>query len=67
MKDGWHIAAGYRVYVEDGKVLRGILGEGDFQRSAYPYRWDGNVWTECTGITIHAFRAGVKRETMILW
>lgn len=34
MKDGWHVIADYQVYIEDGKVIRGIAnGE-----PVYPYR-----------------------------
>ena len=34
MKDGWHIIAGYDVYVEDNKVIRGTLGDGVTYQSA---------------------------------
>lgn len=66
MKDGWHIAAGYEVYVEDGKILRGVLGKGNSRRTAYPYRSGENCWTECIGITVDAFRAGARRGTVKL-
>ena len=77
IKDGWHIIAGYDVYVEGGKILRGVLGFV----CARPYRkeygtqyddsmrkvrvWTGG-WNECAGISVSAFRAGVKRGTITL-
>lgn len=64
IKDGWHTIQGYKVYVEDGKVLRGILGEGNSQRTAYPFRRSKNGWDNDSGLTVNAFRSGVKRGTV---
>ena len=67
MKNGWHQVLGYTVYVEDNLVLRGILGSGNAQRTAYPYRADRNGgWNNCSGLTVSAFRAGVARGTITL-
>lgn len=69
MKDGWHVIAGYNVYVEDDKITHGTLGEGTSNyRTAWPYRWDNkyNAWNNCTRLTVAAFRAGVKRGTITL-
>lgn len=70
MKDGWHKIAGYDVYIEDNKVIRGTLGEGTSNyRTAWPYIWIGgppNVWSNCTGLSVEAFRAGVRRGTVKL-
>jgi len=62
--DGWHTVEGYEVYVENGKILRGILGKGNAQRTAYPYKVSkyGGMDID-TGISVDAFRAGVKRGT----
>lgn len=64
MKDGWHKLLGYEVYVEDGKILHGVLGAGNSRRTAYPYRWTKDCWALETGITVSAFRAGVNRGTI---
>lgn len=66
MKDGWHTIAGFNVYVEDGKIRRGTVGEGTDYRTAWPYRWNGAGWTNCAGITPAAFRAGVRRGTVTM-
>lgn len=70
MKDGWHVIAGYNVYVEGDKITHGTLGEGTSNyRTAWPYRWIGgptNAWSNCAGLTVSAFRAGVKRGTIRL-
>lgn len=65
ISDGWHTISGYTVYVEDGKVIRGILGEGNAQRTAYPYRRARHGgWDNDSGLTVSAFRAGVARGTI---
>lgn len=67
IKDGWHMICGYRVYVEDGRILRGIIGEGNSQRPSYPYRVSKyGGWDICSGITIDAFRAGERRGTIMM-
>lgn len=67
ISDGWHMAAGYKVYVEDGKILRGILGDGCNQRTAYPYRESKyGGYTECIGITVAAFCSAARRGTAIM-
>ena len=67
MKDGWHLIYGYRIYVENNRVMRGILGTGYRQCSAYPYRRSGSGWNQCCGVTVSAFRAGVARGTIRLF
>lgn len=65
MKDGWHTIYNNMVYVEDNKVLRGV--SSDHQRTAYPYRWMGkphNCYTIASGISVEAFRSGVRRGTI---
>lgn len=67
-KDGWRIIAGYEVYVEDGKIRHGVKDSytGIGQVSTYVYRasryggWD----REYSGVTVAAFRAGVRRGTI---
>lgn len=66
--DGWHIISGYRVYVEDGRVLRGILGNGNSQRTAYPYRaCRTGGWDNVSGLSVDAFRAGVRRGSISMF
>ena len=65
IKDGWHCIAGYNVYVEDGVILRGLTA--DNQRPIYTYRYIRKVgWTIESGLTPDAFRAGVKRGTIMM-
>lgn len=66
MKDGWHTICGYSVYVEDGKIKRGMK-ESD-TLTAYVYRWNKSLscWTKESDITPDAFRAGIKRGTITL-
>ena len=67
MKNGWHVINGWKVYVEDGRILRGIIGEGNNQTAAIPYRASrSGGWDSCGGLTVEAFRAGTKRRTIIL-
>lgn len=67
-KDGWHNFYGNDIYVEDGKVLRGNKGSDFSYVTVYPYRWDSNrnCWINVSGITVAAFRAGIKRGTIEL-
>lgn len=63
--DGWHTIQGYRVYVEGGKIIRGILGEGTHQVTAYPYRASRRGgWDKESGLSVAAFSAGVARGTI---
>ena len=65
---GWKIAGGDDVYIEDGKVLRGIkLDHNGYQVTAYPYRQSkSGGWDLISGISLAAFRAGIRRGTMKL-
>lgn len=40
INDGWHVVKGFDVYVEDGRVVRGVRA----MVSAYPYRLTKNGW-----------------------
>lgn len=66
MRDGWHIISGRKVYIKNSIVKRGII-----QRSAldivpgYVYRRVGTGWgKEDHGVSVAAFRAGIKRGTI---
>ena len=66
MKDGWHVIAGYRVYIEEGKDVRGTAnGE-----PVYPYRrleYQGEKsWTLDTSMSPSAFRACINRGTAMM-
>ena len=64
MQDGWHDLKGYRVYVENDRVLSGLIEETGKQVTAFPYRQDKkhkNLWDKAVGITCSAFVSGVKR------
>ena len=65
VKDGWHKGNGWDIYVEDGKVLRGVdTDQNGSQITVYPYRYDGDGWTICDGISLAALRAGLNRGSI---
>lgn len=76
ISDGWHTICGYEVFVEDGCIIRGVVGSGNAQKTAYPYRqcWSFNGlgerhpdgWDNCSGLSVDAFRAGVRRGTICM-
>lgn len=63
--DGWHVIAGYNVYIEDGMIVRGLTD--DKQRPLYVYRRSrfGGYDRE-DKVSPDAFRAGIKRGTIIM-
>lgn len=66
IKDGWHTLCGKFVYVEDGRVLRGVSSRDWDQRTTWPYRVCRDGCTNCSGITVDAFRSGFRRETVTM-
>ena len=64
-ENGWHEIAGYTVHVEDGKVKWGIQDHSG--AVVYPYHWSDNLrcWVS-ESMTVDAFRAGVRRETIAM-
>lgn len=61
-KDGWKVISGYEVYIEDGKVLRGISSRNT---TVYPYRrCRHGGWDNVSGLSMAAFRSGVRRGTI---
>lgn len=68
MKDGWHVVCGYEVYVEDGKIVRGIKKKPcSGYCAAYVYRrCKTGGWNISYQVTPSAFRSGYKRGTVDL-
>lgn len=63
--DGWHTIAGFKVYIEDGMITRGL--SDDSQRPLYVYRKSRiRGYDKEDRITPDAFRAGVSRGTIIM-
>ena len=61
MKDGWHIVKGYKVYVENDRILRGIGGTNEFNmHTTYPYCEVKDGWDKCTGVLVSTFRRSEK-------
>lgn len=61
--NGWHKAKGYDVYIEDGRIIRGLSADG--KKTTYPYRkCRSGDWVNASGISIDAFRAGCRRGTI---
>ena len=67
MNDGWHQIYGRSVYVENGRIKRGLKCNNTLP--AWPYRImrDKRTWINETGMTVEAFRKGVKRGTVDLF
>ena len=66
-KDGWHKIAGCDVFVESNKVLRGTIGSGTSYRTGYPYKYiPGSGMVNVSGVSVDAFRYGVKRGNIEL-
>ena len=58
IKDGWHKVHEKDVYVENGKVVRGVTKE---------YSEDHGCWINISGeVTLPAYRAGYKKGTMCM-
>lgn len=66
VKDGWHTIAGCSVYIENGRIIRGMKNNDTL--TAYVYRWDrgASAWIRTDSISPAAFRAGIKRGTIQL-
>lgn len=64
--DGWHNVSGYRVYIRNGQIVRGMRGQGRDQRPAWLYRYNPRlgVWSACMSMSVDAFRARVRRGTV---
>ena len=58
VKDCWHVIKGSEVYVEGGKILRGVKNDTNGSRvPAYPYKWESKYNAWCKGTpTVSAFR-----------
>jgi hypothetical protein len=67
IKDGWHVVYGEDVYVENGKVVRGVKkGENNSEVTSYPYEYnkDQDCWVNVSGkITLSSYRSGRKKGT----
>lgn len=68
MRDGWHDIYGRRVYVENDRILRGIIRHSPLNVvPGYVFRRVGSGWgREDHGVSVNAFRAGVRRGTIDL-
>lgn len=68
MKDGWNEMEGYDVYVEDGRVNRGTIGDGVSYRAAYPYKYDVDMkcFVNCSGISVDDFIEGVRSGNIVV-
>lgn len=65
IKDGWHIFYGMEVYVENGRVIRGLLNG----KRVHPFRKGRRAgeWDGVSGISVSAWRAGMNRGTIIMF
>jgi len=63
IKDGWHKAAGRRVYVENGAVVRALTFDG--QRTVYPYMVSRSGYDRAEGLTLNALRCRIYRNSIV--
>ena len=60
-KNGWHKVFGDDVYIEDGKVIRGLKSG----KTCYPYEYSkkDDSWINVSGkVTLSAYRSGRKKR-----
>lgn len=65
-KDGWHTLGGYRVYIEDGYVLRGLSLDGRTTRYMYEANKDGG-FDKIERMKVAAFKSRCARNTMYMF
>ena len=63
-RDGWHVCEGYPVWVEDGRITRGVTKDG--QRPVHPYRAvrgrrGQTGWEKVDGVAMATLRSGLRR------
>lgn len=67
IKDGWHVVYGESVYVENGKVVRGVTKDHNGSEvTCYPYEYnkDNDFWVNISGkVTLSSYRSGRKKGT----
>lgn len=56
MKNGFHTVCGNRVYIENDRVLYGMVETSEGLKKCYPYIKDNNGFSNCTGIRVNSFR-----------
>ncbi len=66
--DGWHQVCGFRVYVENKRIVYGVSSQDWQQRTTYPYIWYNwaNCWVNVRGVTVNAFRSAYQRGRAIM-
>jgi hypothetical protein len=68
VNDGWHVIAGNDVYVEDGKIARGLRHDTNGSLlTGYVYRKCSDGWSKESTISAEAFDAGCRRGTVSLF
>lgn len=65
VKDGWHKVYGEDVYIENGKVVRGVTKDANgSEKTCYPYKYskDHDSWINISGeATLSSYRTGYKK------
>lgn len=65
-KDGWHKVAGFDVYVENGRILRGIKYDAGQPLTAYCYHSSKHGGLDHYNPTPDRFRRDVKAKKATL-
>lgn len=61
VKDGWHVLNGWEVWVENGRVVRGIVYNANGRCAGYPYKYrtKSRTWergTPTVGVFYHGWK-----------
>ena len=68
LNDGWNVVADREVYVEDGRITRGLKKDMNGSNvAAYVYRKSSlGGWDKVESVTVKAFETAVEKGKMIL-
>ena len=64
--NGWHKIAGYNVYIEDNRIVRGVTSDWQLPLCPYTASKYGGWDNASRDLTPDAFRARVRRGTAIM-
>lgn len=72
IKDGYHIIYGWEFTVKDGRVYHAMQDGTRYEpyKPTYIRSWAGRQfdgWSNCAGMTYDAFRAAMRRGTIVMY
>jgi len=67
VQDGWHKIKEYNVWVESGRVRRGMKRDNNGSLvAAYPYRYIGQGWGLEQGVLFTTLKSGIQHGNWIM-